>query len=448
MKFLSLSSLLFSFCLLGLSSQETFAESNGQRIQLEDNLGKQVSYGLIEYSLQPTEKEKSSIFSAYINHLIALTLNFELTQTFDNLEVLATDHGFFIQYRTLSPEFSATSDRIIKRAEKLLRSGELDTYLDTARTNIRQQVKTSETRAYPKGPDGTSVLRAMNDEEQSVQRKRTEVVQYFQQRKERFSKNSNVRVLGQTSRPQKESLELTKSLDALERLPDSTIDSDEYLNQRSVIQPKVASITAIDDSTNNNQIHLRFVQGISSKFEASEQPAAMLAQLAVRDLQFGTLAKMLRSEEATVVPSEDALPRVNEWYELKVTCPNENVGKVVSRVRNQWQEWVRQGAKVTDLEAALSLARTKLAIAYDTPELQLRLKANHAQVLQLLPSKTKDDKGRDTNQSWIELMSERLRADLDPSRLNIEVQGNITGYTLNQLSAAFPEARLVVIRTE
>ena len=111
MKFSSLSSILFSFCLLGLSSQETLAESNGQRIQLENNSGKQVSYGLIEYSLQPTEKETSPIFIAYINQLIARALNFELTQTFDNLEVLATEHGFFIQYRLIA---------VIPRSPRLL----------------------------------------------------------------------------------------------------------------------------------------------------------------------------------------------------------------------------------------------------------------------------------------------------------------------------------------
>ncbi|MEE2902259.1 MAG: hypothetical protein VYC39_08015 [Myxococcota bacterium] len=435
---------LFFVYILCSRAQTVSAESNTPSVIIEENEASLVSQGLIQYHLQATDTN-----TAHVDSLISNALNFEIARKIDNVIVTASPYGFEIQYSTLSSDFLEATRRLIERIEELLRSGHLEAYLDTARANLRQTLNTAQKGRQSKGPNGAATIRGMNNENHFSRRKRTAVLAYFRQRKEQLSNESVVRFFGRSSNAENDALRITKILNSLKRkAPSHSADLTDKPDTSLMVQPEIASVTAIDGPVDGNQLLLRFIQSVPAEYTKSERTGAVLAQFTVRELQFGVLATALFAEGATIVQSQKESLEVKNWYELTVRCPKDKVGKVVTLVRNQWEHWVRKGMHDRDSRAGLALARTRIAIAATTPYLRLRLKANQGSLLKILTNRSQSDDFVAESSMWIEQISDRLRTDLDPSRLSLEVHGDINGYTLTQLSNTYPEARLIVVRPE
>ena len=440
---------LFFVCILCSRAQTSLAETSKHSVLLEEIDKGPLSQGLIQYRLQASDKDAKFANDTHVNRLLSTALNFEIARNLDNVSVIAKPFGFEIQYTTLSSEFVKSTKRVLDRTEELLRSGQLDTYLDTARSNLRQMLNTTREEVQAKGSNGETNIRGMNDENHFYRTKRPAVLKRFRQKKKQLSNESVVRLFGRCLNRENDALRLTSILKNLKRqAPSPSVDPDEKPNTSLLVPLEKASVTAIDDTIGGNQLLLRFIQSISSEYTKSERTGAMLAQFAVRELQFGTLARDLLAEGASIVPSQNESLSVKSWYELTVRCPKNKVGKVVTLVRNQWQRWVRMGMPEPDSRAGFALARTRIAIAATIPHLHLSLKANQGSFLEDLTNLGQGDDFVAKSSKWIEQISDRLRTDIDSSRLNLEVRGDINGYTLTQLSSAYPEARLIVIRPD
>lgn len=433
---------------LSVISSEALAEANRVQIQRQTNALARVSYGLIEYSLQENRMNNGANSVSYLDALTAEALEFELAQTFDNLQVTAKTSGFRIEYQTLSEHFVSTSQSILQLIEQRLRDGRMDMYLNTAHSNLRQRQASVEAGRYPRTRDGASMLDAAGKNSDGLEFDENKTRKSFQGRMKEFSEKSVVQIFGLAAEPKKVEVQLSKALEQLTRnfLPSEKSPPKDQASQD--IPPKRPSITVIDDDIDDTQVILRFVQNVASTYADAERPSAMLAQFAVRELQFGALAATLAKQGASVLTAQEELLTANDWYEVTIRCPQEKVHEVVTHVRSQWQNWVTQGMQSYDLKAALAQARTEVAKMNLDPRLRLLQLANEESYQEIIPQRGPDEALRMTSTQWINLMNERLRSDLDPNRLNIEVRGNTGGYTLTKLSSAYPEARLVVIRPE